>query len=171
MVATRRRGDQQGRRGGRDSDRRAEHARQLSDPLATAATTSSRRICRASRRHGRRVRALRAGLRLRRVRHADARRAARRRWVLNGRKLWITNGAEAADLRRVRERESVGGLQGHHGVRRRAWLHGLQRRQEGGQARHSRVEHDGADSRRRRSSRATTCSARSDRATRSRSRR
>ena len=50
----------------------------------------------ADEREGRRVRALRAGVRLRRVRHADARRAeAATRWILNGRKMWITNGAEA----------------------------------------------------------------------------
>ena len=76
-----------------------------------------------------------------------------------------------ADLRRVRERESVGGLQGHHGVHRRARIQGIRRRQEGGQARHPRVEHDGADPRRRRSARRRTCSAPWARATRSRSRR
>ena len=106
----------------------------------------------ADERDGRRLRAVRSR------RPAPTRSACRRaprsratRWMLNGRKLWITNGAEARDLRRLRERESVGGLQGHHGVRRRARLQGLQRRQEGRQARHPRVEHDRAHSRRRRS--------------------
>ena len=46
--------------------------------------------------NGRRVRALGSRLRLRRVRPRDARREARRSaGSLNGRKLWITNGAEA----------------------------------------------------------------------------
>ena len=50
----------------------------------------------AHREDGRRLRALRARLGLRRLRARDARRAGRTAaWMLTGRKLWITNGAEA----------------------------------------------------------------------------
>ena len=87
--------DQPGRRGGGDHGRRAEHARQLPDHCATGATTSSAVPAAADERYGRRVRAVGAGL------GSDAfglqTTAARPgdHYVLNGRKMWITNGAEA----------------------------------------------------------------------------
>ena len=49
----------------------------------------------AGRRNGRRVRALRGGLGIGRLRPATQGGEEGRRWVLNGQKLWITNGAEA----------------------------------------------------------------------------
>ena len=81
------------------------------------------------------------------------------RWVLNGRKLWITNGAEARIFVVFANAESARRLQGNHGVHRRARLPGLQRRQEGRQARHPRVEHDRADPRRLPRCPTRTCSA------------
>ena len=153
MVAHRRRGDQQGRSRRGDPDGRAEHARQLSDSQLRQRPHQVDVPAAAHGREGRRVRALRAELRIRRVRHADARRAARRSLDSQRPQDVDHQRRRSADLRRVRERESVGGLQGHHGVRRRARIQGIQRRQEGRQARHPRVEHDGADPRRRRSAR------------------
>ena len=92
----RRRGAQQGRRGRGDPHGRAEHARQLSDPHLRQRLHQVDVPAAAHRREGRRVRAVRGVVGLRRVRHADARRAeAATRWILNGRKMWITNGAEA----------------------------------------------------------------------------
>ena len=75
----RRRRDQQDRRGRGDPDRRAEHARQLPDRSLRQRRAQGEVPAAAHERHGRRVRAERAVLRLRRLRHADARRAARRR--------------------------------------------------------------------------------------------
>ena len=95
----------------------------------------------------------------------------RTNWVLNGRKLWITNGAEAGVFIVFANADPSKGLQGDHGVHRRARLPRVQRGEEGGQARHPRVEHHGADPRRRARCPAATCWARSARATRSRSRR
>ena len=56
-------------------------------------------------------------------------------FLLTGRKLWITNAAEAGLLPAVRQRQSGGGLQGHHGVPDRARIPGLPGGQEGRQAR------------------------------------
>ena len=146
----RRRGDQQGRRVG-------------GDPGATSRTRSSNYPIRTLRqrrqkakylpqltaRQGRRVRAVRGRLRLRRVRPGDARRAARRRaWMLNGRKLWITNGAEAGIFVVFANANPEAGYKGITAFIVERGLPRLRRRQEGGQARHPRVEHLRADPRR-----------------------
>ena len=92
-------------------------------------------------------------------------------WVLTGRKLWITNGNEA-DLFIVFA--NVNPDAGYRGItaflveRGVAGVHG---RQEGRQARHPRQQHVRAALRGLPRARAPTCSARSARATRSRSRR
>ena len=168
----RRRGDQQGRRGGGDPRRRAEHARQLSRSRATATTSRRRRYLHAltsdtvgayalsepgsgSDAFGLATRAETRGRPLGPQRPEDVDHQRRR----------------GRDLRRVRERRSGRGLQGHHGIHRRARLHGLLGRQEGRQARHPRVEHHRAHPRRLRGARRKTCSAPSARATRSPSRR
>ena len=74
-------------------------------------------------------------------------------------------------LHRVRDRQPRGRLPRHHRVPRRARHAGLHGRQEGRQARHPRVEHVRAALRGLPRAARATCSARSARATRSRSRR
>ena len=69
------------------------------------------------------------------------------RWILNGQKLWITNGAEAGIFVVFANADPVRRLPRDHGVHHRARLQGLQGRQEGRQARHPRVEHRGAAAR------------------------
>ena len=70
--------------------------------------------------HRRRLRALRGRFRLGCLRARDARRARRATTgVLDGRKLWITNGGEAGLFIVFANVESGGGLQGHHGLHRR----------------------------------------------------
>ena len=92
-------------------------------------------------------------------------------YVLTGRKLWITNANEA-DLFIVFANGQPGGrLPRHHRVPRRARLRRVHGRQEGRQARHPRQQHVRADPRGLPRAGARTCSARSARATRSRSRR
>ena len=71
-------------------------------------------------------------------------------WILNGRKMWITNGAEAEIYVVFANANPSAGYKGITAFIVERELHGLLRRQEGGQARHPRVEHDGADPRRRR---------------------
>ena len=62
-------------------------------------------------------------------------------YVLNGRKLWITNAKEAGLFILLRHRGSERRLQGHHRVSRRERFPRLHRRQERGQARHPRLLH------------------------------
>ena len=126
MVDARGRGDQQGRRVRGDHARRAEHARELPDPTGTAATRRRRSTSRGSR-ATRSARTRSPSRRRAPTRSACATRAEQRgdSWVLNGRKMWITNGAEAGIFVVFANAESVGGLQGHHRVHRRARLPGL----------------------------------------------
>ena len=153
-------------------DGRAEHARQLSHSHVRQRPHQVDVPAAAHGRQGRRVRALRARLGFRRVRHADARRAAA---ATGGSSTAARCGSPMAPRPRSTSCSPTpipsAGLQGHHGVRRRTRLQGLQRRQEGGQARHSCVEHHRADSRRCRGARQKMCSAPWVRATRSPSRR
>ena len=126
----------------------------------------------ARRVDGRRLRAVRGRLGQRRVRADDARRASSGDgFVLNGRKLWITNGDEA-DLFIVFA--TVNPDAGYRGITAFLVERGvarLHRRQEGRQARHPRQQHLRAALRRLPRAATTTCSARSARATRSPSRR
>ena len=69
------------------------------------------------------------------------------RWILNGQKLWITNGAEAGIFVVFANADPSAGYQGITAFISRARLQGLQGRQEGRQARHPRVEHGGAAAR------------------------
>ena len=62
-------------------------------------------------------------------------------FVLNGRKLWITNGNEADLFIVFATVNPEAGYRGHHGVPRRARRARLHRGQEGGQARHPRQQH------------------------------
>jgi alkylation response protein AidB-like acyl-CoA dehydrogenase len=73
---------------------------------------------------------------------ALATRATRRGddWVLNGRKLWITNGHEADRIIVFATVDPSAGPR-HHRVHGGARLRGLHRRQEGRQARHPREQH------------------------------
>ena len=66
-------------------------------------------------------------------------------FVLNGRKLWITNGNEADLFIVFATIDSSGRLSRHHGVSRRARFRRIHRRQEGGQARHPGQQHLRAD--------------------------
>ena len=59
-------------------------------------------------------------------------------YVLNGRKLWITNGKEAGIFVLFATVDPRRRIQGHHGIRRRERLSRIHRRQEGRQAGHSR---------------------------------
>ena len=154
--------------------RRAEHARELPDqPVRQRRAEGERYLTRLTARHGRRLRAVAS--RARAPTRSAWRRAPSRRgdgWVLNGRKMWITNGAEAEIF--VVFANTEPGARATRASRRSsssAGLHGLHRRQEGGQARHPRVEHDGAASSTTSRCPTRTCSATSARATRSRSRR
>ena len=74
-------------------------------------------------------------------------------------------------LHRLRHGQSRRGLPRHHGVHRRTGTAGIHGRQEGRQARHPRVEHMRAHPRRLPRAERDRCSAKSARATRSRSRR
>jgi len=80
-------------------------------------------------------------------------RAERRsdRFVLNGRKLWITNAHESSLVHRVRQCRPREGLQGYHGVLGRAQLSRLFRRKKGRQAGHPRFQYLRALARRLRS--------------------
>ena len=67
-------------------------------------------------------------------------------FILNGRKLWITNAKEAGLFIVFANRQSRTRLQGDHRVPGRARHPGLQRGQEGGQAGDSRLLHVRIDS-------------------------
>ena len=104
---------------------------------------------------------------------ALATRAERRgdRWMLTGRKMWITNGAEAGIYVVFANAEPERGLQGDHRVHRRARdsraSRSARRKTSSASAPRARRSSSSTASR----SRRRTCSARSARATRSRSRR
>ena len=167
------RGAVAGRPLGRRAGRRAEHAGHQ-----RAAALGQRRdeaaLPAAARGVGRRrLRAVRGRLGQRRVRAGDARRSS------DGDGDWVAHRPQALDhqrargrpLHRLRHRRPRRRLQRHHRVPRRARLAGLHGRQEGRQARHPRQQHLRADPRGLPRAGARTCSARSARATRSRSRR
>ncbi len=67
-------------------------------------------------------------------------------YVLNGRKLWITNAKEAGLFVLFATHRSRGGIQRHHGILNRKGFPGIQRRKEGRQAGHSRLVHLRTDS-------------------------
>ena len=92
-------------------------------------------------------------------------------WVLTGRKLWITNANEADLFIVFANADPAAGLPRHHGVPRRARLRRILGRQEGRQARDPRQQHVRAAPRGVPRAALRTCSARSAKATRSRSRR
>ena len=68
-------------------------------------------------------------------------------YLLNGRKLWITNGNEADLFIVFANVNPDAGYRGHHRLPDRARLPRLRGRQEGGQARHPRQQHLRADPR------------------------
>ena len=107
-----------------------------------------------------------------RSRWPRARGSDEKRWHyrLTGRKLWITNAAEAGIVSAVRQRQSRSRLQRHHGflIERDT---PVSNRQERGQARHPRIIHLRTDSGRLPRAESQRRSAKSARATRSRSRR
>ena len=125
----------------------------------------------AGRVDGRRLRAVGGRLGQRRVCADDARRRARRRLRADRPQALDHQRQRSRPLHRLRQRESRGRLSRHHGVPRRARLRRVHRRQEGGQARHPREQHVRAAVRGLPRAARTTCSARSARATRSRSKR
>ena len=92
-------------------------------------------------------------------------------FLLNGRKLWITNAAEAGFFLLFANANPEAGYKRHHRVPDRARIPRLPGRQEGGQARPARLLHLRTDPGQLPRARAKTCSARSARATRSPSRR
>ena len=92
-------------------------------------------------------------------------------WVLNGRKLWITNGNEAGIFIVFANVNPSRRLPRDHGVPRRARHAGIRGRQEGRQARDSRQQHLRTAVRRVPGAGCRTCLARSAKATRPRSRR
>ena len=92
-------------------------------------------------------------------------------WELTGRKFWITNGAEAGIFIVFANADPSKGYKGITAFIVERDFPGFAVGQEGEQARHPRVEHDGADPGAVPRSRARTCSVRSGRATRSPSRR
>ena len=101
----------------------------------------------AHARHDRRLRAVAS--RRRAPTRSASRRAPSRRgdtWVLNGRKMWITNGAEAEIFVVFANANPSAGYKGITAFIVERELRRLLRRQEGRQARHPRVEHDGAAS-------------------------
>ncbi len=62
-------------------------------------------------------------------------------FLITGRKLWITNAAEAGFYLLFANAEPRGGLQGHHRIPHRTRFPRFRRRQEGGQARPARFVH------------------------------
>ena len=62
-------------------------------------------------------------------------------WVLNGRKLWITNGAEAEIFIVFATVDPSKGYKGITAFIVERGFRGFSRRQEGRQARHPRLEH------------------------------
>ena len=89
---------------------------------------------------GRRLRAL--GIRLRaptRSALADAREKQGDRWMLNGQKLWITNGAEAGVFVVFANANPSAGYKGITAFIVERDFPGIRRRQEGRQARHPRI--------------------------------
>ena len=142
FIASWRRGDRAGRPLGGRAGRRAEHAGQQRAPALGHRGAEAALPARGSpRRRSAPTRCREAGS------GSDAFALARApsdegdHWVLNGRKLWITNARRGRALHRLRQRRSGAGLQGHHRVPGRARRSRLLGRQEGGQARHPRVEH------------------------------
>ena len=152
--------------------RRPEHPGRSTLSCAGAATTSSGATCRSSRR--RRV----GAYALSEAGSGSDAFALTTRAARGGRRI-RPQRPQAVDhqrqrgghLHRLRHRQSRGRLPRHHRVRRRARLPGLHRRQEGRQARHPRQQHLRTDPRRLPRAARPTCSARSARATRPRSRR
>mgnify|MGYP003694783445 CR=1 FL=1 len=63
------------------------------------------------------------------------------RYVLNGNKMWITNGPDADVLVVYAKTDVSAGPRRHHRVHRREGLQGLLHGAEAGQARHARVQH------------------------------
>ena len=116
---------------------------------ATAATTSSARyLPRLTARTVGAYALSEPGSRLRRVR--PRRRAPSRRATTGcspGGSSGSRTAREAEIYRRLRERGSAAGYKGITAFLVERGLQGLQRRQEGGQARHPRLEHHGADPR------------------------
>ena len=122
-VRARHRGAGPGRRVGGDLRGRAEHAGEQRASSAGAATSSSGATSRGSppscsartRCPSRAAAATPSRSPPRAERTGDG-------WELTGRKIWITNGAEAGVFVVFANADSVQGLQGHHGVHRRAGL-------------------------------------------------
>jgi len=151
----------------------AEHARQLPDPQLRQRPHQVDVPTAAHWREGRRVRAgpreaqapMRSACRPRAEQRGD-------RWILNGRKMWITNGAEAQVLRRlcptrIRQRATRALRHSSSSAASRGFSVGKKEDKLG----ISRVEYDGAHPRRRRSAGGKTCSVPWGRVTRSRSKR
>ena len=114
-------GDQPRRCVGRDHGRRAEHARELSDLRATAPMRSARSYLPRSRRKTIGAYALsEAGSGSDAFGLATRAEKQRRRLVAHRTEALDHERRRGGDLRRVRERESGGRLQGNHGVHRRA---------------------------------------------------
>ena len=114
----------------------------------------------------------RAGLRLRRVRPCDARREARRRaGSLNGRKLWITNGAEAGIFVVFANANPAAGYKGITAFIVERGFAGFSVGKKEDKLGIRASSTDGAHSSMTARCPTRTCSARSARATRSRSRR
>ena len=111
---------------------------------ATAARRRSASTCRSSitRRARRRARDERAGRRARTsCRCACAPTARGDRYVLNGSKMWITNGPDADTLVVYAKTDAQAGPARHHGVPDREGHEGLLDRAEARQARHARLQH------------------------------
>ena len=89
------------------------------------------------------------------------------RYVLNGNKMWITNGPDRRDAGGLRQDRSGGGRARHHGLPDREGLQGLLDAPEARQARHARLGYlraglrglrgAGGERARARSARASTC--------------
>ncbi len=88
------------------------------------------------------------------------------RYVLNGTKMWITNGPDADTLVVYAKTDPQAGPQGHHGVPDREGHEGLLDRAEARQARHARLQHVRARVRRIAKCRRRTSSARKGAASR-----
>ncbi len=127
---------QRGRAGGR-----AEHAGQQRLPPLGLGGAQAEVPAAARQREGRRLRALRGRLRLRRLRARHPRGAGGRRLPPDRPKLWITNGAEAEIFIVFANVEPGRRLQGDHRLHRREGVRRLLGREEGGQAGDPRLVH------------------------------
>ena len=132
---------------GRRPGRRAEHAGRERDPALGLRRHQAAVPAAPGRRHGRRLRAVRGGIRERRVRAGHQGESRRRRLRAQRPQAVDHQRQRGRRLHRVRQRQPGRRLPRHHRVPGGARRPGLQRRQEGRQARHPREQHVRADPR------------------------